>query len=248
MGVPRSESRMEEPCPAKNSVEILLLSPVEEADKSFCCRLKYRVKSVHLSAKTSNPDSKLSASHPSSSSKTHQKYKFRCQLCGVEYCRKANLASHMRIHTGESPYCCTFCGKAFRRSDHLKMHVKIHTGERRLRPKLFVCEQCGMKFGCSKSLQDHMWKHSGERPFACSVCEKRFFNKGVLVRHENDCHSLEKAFVCSLCGHGFARLHTLEKHTRIHTGEKPYTCLQCGKMFRYKYSLLMHNKHHSGKG
>ncbi|KAI7805340.1 gastrula zinc finger protein XlCGF49.1-like [Triplophysa rosa] len=245
VGVPGSESSEEGPCPAKKSVEILLLSPVEEAVKGFCCRLKYEKKSNHLSDKTpSNPDAKLFISQPSSSSKTK---KFRCKLCGIEYCRRANLVSHMRIHTGESPYCCKFCGKAFRRSDHLKLHVKIHTGENRLRPKPFVCEQCGMKFGCSKSLQNHMWKHSGERPYACSVCEKRFFNEGILLRHENDCHSLEKAFVCSLCGHGFARLYTLEKHTRIHTGEKPFTCSQCGKVFRYKYSLFMHNKLHSGK-
>lgn len=249
VGVPTSELSKEEQSVAKKSVEILLLSPVKKSVECFCGRLQYKKKYINVSDKTtSHLGAKLSTSQPSHNSKAHPKKNFRCKLCGVEYCRRANLVSHMRIHTGETPYGCTFCGKAFRRSDHLKLHIKIHTGEKRQRPKRFVCEQCGMKFGCSLSLQNHMWKHSGERPYACSVCEKRFYNKGILLRHENDCHSLEKAFVCSLCGHGFARLHTLEKHTRIHTGEKPFICSQCGKKFRYKYSLFMHNKLHSGKG
>lgn len=238
-----SESSQEEPSVAKKTEEILLLSPVKESVEGFCVRLLYRKKNTGVSDKTpSNPGAKVSTSLPSSSKK-----KFRCKLCGVEYRRKSNLVSHMRIHTGETPYSCTFCGKAFRRSDYLKLHIKIHTGEKRRRSKPFICEQCGMKYRCALSLRNHMWKHSGERPYACSVCEKRFFDKRILIRHKIDCHSLEKKFVCSLCGHGFARFHTLVKHTRIHTGEKPYNCSQCGKMFPYKYSLLMHNKLHSVK-
>ena len=43
---------------------------------------------------------------------------------------------------------------------------------------------------------------TGEKPYACSMCPRRFAQKSHVVRHE-----------------------------RIHTGEKPYACFHCGKKF-----------------
>nr|XP_055025300.1 gastrula zinc finger protein XlCGF7.1-like [Misgurnus anguillicaudatus] len=247
VGVQGSDSSRKEPSPTKMSPETLLLSPAEESVGRFCRRMKYKKKCIIVSDESSlNSAGKLPISQPSNSSETNQE-KYSCNICGIEYCRKGNLASHMRIHTGETPYDCKLCGKLFRRSDYLKLHIKVHMGEQQKRTKRFVCEQCGMKFVTSGLLQCHMWKHSGERPYACSLCEKTFFSTVFLKRHMNDCHLEERSFTCSLCGHSFKRVHTLRKHMRIHTGEKPYSCSQCGKTFSYKYSLILHNKRHSCK-
>ncbi|XP_051945884.1 gastrula zinc finger protein XlCGF7.1-like [Xyrauchen texanus] len=250
VGVLGSEVTTKAPGPTKEGEEILVLSQVEESVGYFCHRLNYTKKYIQVSDESpSDTDTNTgpSVSPPSNRCETPGK-KFSCKLCGVEYRRKANLVSHMRIHTGETPYCCELCGKAFRRSDWLKLHLNVHMGEKRQRAKRFVCDQCGVKFDCSAALQSHIWKHNGERPLSCPLCEKTFYSVVNLRSHQNDCHSEEKQFSCFVCGHSFARLHTLQKHTRIHTGEKPFSCSECGKSYRYKYSLLLHNKLHSDEG
>ncbi|XP_051946389.1 gastrula zinc finger protein XlCGF49.1-like [Xyrauchen texanus] len=245
-----SEVTTKAPGPTKDGEEILVLSHMEESVGYFCRRLNYTKKCTQVSDESpsdTDTNTEPSASPPSNRRKTCGK-KFSCKLCGMEYRHKENLVSHMRIHTGETPYCCELCGVSFRRSDWLKLHFKIHMGEKRHIVKRFVCDKCGMKFISSAKLQSHIWKHNGERPFSCSLCEKTYYSLVNLKRHQNDCHSGEKRFYCSLCGHSFARLESLQKHTRIHTGEKPFSCSECGKSYRHKYSLLMHNKVHSGKG
>ncbi|XP_051503946.1 oocyte zinc finger protein XlCOF19-like [Myxocyprinus asiaticus] len=252
VGVPGSKAK-KRPRPTKvyQGVEILVLNQMGRSVGRFCRRLNYKKKCIQVSDITllnTDINTEPSVSHPSNSRETRGK-KFSCKLCGVKYCRKGNLVSHMRIHTGETPYCCELCGKAFRRSDWLKLHMQIHMGKKQPRPKRFICDQCGMKFDCSAALQSHIWKHRGERPLPCVLCEKTFYSLGTLRRHKKECHSAEsRRFSCSMCGHIFKRLHALQKHTRIHTGERPYSCSQCGKCYRHQYTLFMHNKLHSCNG
>ena len=49
----------------------------------------------------------------------------KCSQC--EVASYSQLQSHMRIHTGETPFPCTQCDKAFSRKGNLQSHMRVHT-------------------------------------------------------------------------------------------------------------------------
>eukprot|EP00066_Takifugu_rubripes_P021910 XP_011611176.1 PREDICTED: zinc finger protein 845-like [Takifugu rubripes] len=102
--------------------------------------------------------------------------------------------------------------------------TKTFEGENEKPPSLHCCSVCGKDFPYASKLQRHLRTHSGERPFPCSMCEKRFPEKGLLMIHER-----------KVCQPGRAQL-----HRRTHTGERPYHCSICLKSFSRHWHLKTH--------
>ena len=71
----------------------------------------------------------------------------------------------------------------------------------------------------SKADSPDITEHSQDdkpRPYFCTVCDKRFTQKGHLNQHK-----------------------------QLHTGEKSYSCTQCEKRFTFQESLKRHMNVHS---
>ncbi|XP_057706676.1 zinc finger protein 391-like isoform X1 [Corythoichthys intestinalis] len=130
-------------------------------------------------------------------------------------------------------------------SESFNNSLKKDTQECGMR-KAFACTLCDKRFFQKTSLKNHQHTHTGEKPFACTLCDKRFYCKAYLELHQRT-HSGKKPFPCSLCDKSFSWKHRLKKHIRTHNGEKPFGCTICGKRFTKKGSLVMHDRIHTGE-
>ncbi|CAG0919579.1 unnamed protein product [Notodromas monacha] len=90
----------------------------------------------------------------------------------------------------------------------------------------YVCNECGKSFTNPNNLSRHKKNHNAFRPYACHVCDKRFF---------------QRPYVCPQCNKAFNQSTHLYKHINIHQ-KLPHACRRCGERFRYKTERERHKK------
>ena len=127
----------------------------------------------------------------------------KCQFCSKTFQSISKLRDHENSHTGNKPFGCPLCHKRFARMDNLKRHTKyvcqkIKTSfPKFLRLEKIVssikdppkkiksfecpavesvkkCQSCLETFASSSTLRDHENSNRGIKPYACSLCGKRF--------------------------------------------------------------------------
>lgn len=132
---------------------------------------------------------------------------FECSTCGRKFSRKAYLAPHMRVHSGEKPYPCKLCTASFSRASDFKKHNRSHQGI-----KLFKCELCDKRFTRAFSLRYHLSSHIGEKSYVCEICGMRFRYSRLHSNHKKTL--CKNTFECVYCKKYFQGRDSMVYHMR----------------------------------
>lgn len=99
-----------------------------------------------------------------------------CQSCGIGFAREKALASHARIHGGDSPFECTSCGDMFWDVNSLREHVRIKHGGT-------IPQQVS---DAEEYDNDATYTGDNERisEFYCNTCAVPFHRLDLLKRHQ----------------------------------------------------------------
>ena len=113
--------------------------------------------------------------------------RFACETCSKRFTTKSDLRTHIRTHTGETPYKCEFCPRAFKQRGHRKLHVQVaHTKD-----MPFTCEHCGLAFPTRYRYRVHIKRHIGIKEHRCCYCDREYYTAGKLNEHKRRRHPIQ---------------------------------------------------------
>ena len=106
----------------------------------------------------------------------------------------------------------------------------------------YQCSLCNKSYFYKQSLKKHNNSvHEGKKPYQCTLCGTSFGAKKNLDNHNIQVHQKRELYQCSLCEKSYPYSHSLKIHIEtVHEGKKPFQCTHCDAIFTQKSSLDAH--------
>ncbi|KAL3216798.1 hypothetical protein MRX96_032809 [Rhipicephalus microplus] len=152
----------------------------------------------------------------------------KCPTCNKSFTVASNLKAHMKIHLGQRDHACDLCHKRFYTNSDLRIHSDAYA---------FFCIMCERSFAKEQHLVKHMEAHATKKN-ECPTCNLRCTSTNQLEIHMRT-HTGERPYACSLCPRRFAKQVNLKRHMQIHTKVK-FECQVCLKNYISDKTLQSH--------
>ncbi|KAM6936342.1 zinc finger protein 1035 [Lycodopsis pacificus] len=189
-------------------------------------------------------DSPLLSSDSSRLKKRNRHGSYRCIRCRLLFSTLTQYISHIRTHTGKTPYKCNECGSYFSQSSSMQRHKKI-PGRCKGSNREVTDADSDIKETKTPLQKDHV----KNKPYPdLPGCYVKLFD-------------ISTTHLCSSCGKNFSTADEVKKHffnvhkgkslavsssqcTTKHSGEKTpkgeYKCPLCPRLFKYSYNRARH--------
>ncbi|KAM7373725.1 hypothetical protein PAMP_008559 [Pampus punctatissimus] len=130
----------------------------------------------------------------------------------------------MAVHRGEKRHSCGLCKKRFVWHSGVECHTCIGAPVSSIRynsdGKSLNFSECCKRRCYSYHLKTDTGTHTEENLFSCSVCARKFTQRGYLIQHMAR-HTGKIRFRCCVCDKKFAYRHELKNHRCVGESEPP---------------------------
>ena len=152
--------------------------------------------------------------------------RYQCNICEKTF-KGGRVSQHVTRNHCTSSFQCPLCDDFIGTRASMKIHIANFHEDITTKGKSGYCSVC--KKNITKLAEHTRRVHLKIKQHFCTLCEKGFFDKSDLDKHNRNVHE-DKREICQECGLSFKKIntHIQNVHRKEHVKD---ICPECGKSF-----------------